>query len=620
MNKYVIGYCVLIDSLLCLILILFVGSFLAIGVTFDIHVTELLKALDIPLCVTFIVTNVLLYVRTAVMTEHMKIRRMPSKKVARIGSVVAISSGLFMLMVIAIAEAAIGNKNTNIFATLWNWHFGAVLHCSIFIIGGIGAIIETKFTLPKMEEPDPATFHGTARFAKGEEIEPLKLQARGGLLPGSVIIGPDGPGVIALPRMLSVQHGIILGGSGTGKTRGYFLPNCAWSRDTSIVVTDPKSELWQYTSGFHQRPLRYAPAEPEASQGFNWIPLCDDARISELCARAIMESGSRNEVQFWIDAETAYLAAIFAHTATLDEPTPLTAYRLFTRQRPGELMRQLLNSPSEVAREQANIFSQTDPKIKGSIVPAVAAKLQFMRDQAVARFTSASLQSPDFGVLRHYPTAVYWCLREQDISRLRPLTSLFFALMLEQIASEEMAEEESETPITMMLDEFANVGTIPEFATTHSLARGRGVAIWLGIQSLAQLEARYGRPNAQTILTNCATKIALHGLDFQTADYVSRMLGDTTVVVDRQSYTNGSSAGHSTTHSRTEHRRPLMTPDEVMRIGQNEALVRTSNWHPMRLEKMYYDETQNAARALALGQPVVGEPAAINEEEFADPL
>src|ERR1044071_4814428 len=111
--------------------------------------------------------------------------------------------------------------------------------------------------------------------------------------------------------------------------------------------------------------------------------------------------------------------------------------------------------------------------------------------------------------------------------------------MLEQIAGEEMAEGEPETPITMMLDEFANIGTIPDFATIISLARGRGVAIWLGIQSLTQLEARYGKANAQTILSNCATKIALHGLDVQTAEYVSRMLGDTTIVAQRISYNDG---------------------------------------------------------------------------------
>ncbi len=237
-------------------------------------------------------------------------------------------------------------------------------------------------------------------------------------------------------------------------------------------------------------------------------------------------------------------------------------------------------------------------------MPAVASKLQFMRDPNVARFTSASLEPPDFGELRRQPVAVYWCLREQDIARLRPLTSLFFAVMLEQVAGEEAPAGMQGVPVTMMLDEFANIGTIPDFATTISLARGRGVAIWIGVQSLAQLEARYGRPNAQTIITNCATKIALHGLDVQTAEYVSRMLGDSTVVVQRESRSMPESAlgGHATlTESRTEHRRPLLTPDEVTRLSESEAIVRTGNRHPMRLAKSYYDAPPRTASAGSLG-------------------
>jgi type IV secretion system protein VirD4 len=124
------------------------------------------------------------------------------------------------------------------------------------------------------------------------------------------------------------------------------------------------------------------------------------------------------------------------------------------------------------------------------------------------------------------------------------------------------------------------------------------------VQSLAQVEARYGRPNAQTIITNCATKIALHGLDVQTAEYVSRMLGDSTVVVQRESRSAPEvwSAGSATiTKQRTEHRRPLLTPDEVMRIGENEAIIRTGNRHPILAAKMYYDEPPRTAQATALG-------------------
>jgi type IV secretion system protein VirD4 len=505
----------------------------------------------------------------------------------------------------------LAQRSTNYqYPHLWdNFYSIGFVACALSAVFGWTALIAGILAATKpngSEEGDPAAFHGTARFATNSEVAELTTPSEQ-LAPGSFILSAEaeqGRGVVALPRLATAQHGIILGGSGTGKSRGYFLPNCAAARHTSLVVTDPKSELWTYTSGFHRRARRYAPSDPEASEGFNWIPLCRDARIAELCARAVMESGNTAKTdQFWIDAEAAYLAAIFAHASTLDNPTPLTAYRLFTRQKPEELLEQLLESPSETAREQAIIFSQTDPRIKGSIVPAVASKLQFMRDEKVARFTSATFEPPDFGELRRQSVAVYWCLREQDIARLRPLTSLFFAVLLEQVAGEEVPAGVQGVPITMMLDEFANIGTIPDFPTTISLARGRGVAIWIGVQSLAQLEARYGRPNAQTIITNCATKIALHGLDVQTAEYVSRMLGDATVVVERESTTHAGvfDTVASKSRSRTEHRRPLLTPDEVMRIGENEAIIRTGNRRPMRLTKGYYDEQPRTASAGALG-------------------
>ncbi len=455
---------------------------------------------------------------------------------------------------------------------------------------------------------DEDEYHGTARFATKKEIATLTVKRGDVPTSGGFILAPSEPdkgrkGQVVLPRIESVKHGLILGGSGTGKSRGYFLPNCAQSVGTSLVVTDPKSELWTLTSGFQERALRFAPAEPQATEGFNWIPLCSNARMAELCARAIMESGQKggNTDQFWIDAESAYLAAIFAHASTLAEATPLTAYRLFTRQTPDALLKQLLESSSETAREQAIIFTQTDPRLKGAIVPAVAARLQFLRDTNVQRFTSATASAPDFGRLRHEPTAIYWCLREQDIARLRPLTSLFFTVLLEQLAGEQVPDGVDGVPITMMLDEFANIGVIPEFETTVSLARGRGVAIWLGIQSLSQLDKSYGHSNAQTIISNCATKIALHGLDFQTAKSISDMLGERTIVAKRSSL-NFSTGGIGVGRSGTEHRRPLMTPDEVMRLSEQEAIIRTGNKYPMKLNKGYYDYPANTAITHPLGE------------------
>ena len=198
-------------------------------------------------------------------------------------------------------------------------------------------------------------------------------------------------------------------------------------------------------------------------------------------------------------------------------------------------MELFLSSHSPAAREQAIIFQQTHERMRGAITPVIAAKLQWMRDAAIARFTSATLTSPDFSTLRNSPSALFWCVREPDLARLRPLSSLFFTLLLEQLAAFS-TESGHAIPVNLFLDEFANIGLLPFFDTTISLARGRNLSIWLGIQSLSQLTARYGRANAQTILTNCATKIALSGLDVETAEYFSRSLGQKTECVPRRTY------------------------------------------------------------------------------------
>lgn len=463
--------------------------------------------------------------------------------------------------------------------------------------------------------------HGSAGWTSPERTLLFPTQAP--LAPGSFILSDSKPQRAVLPPQEAMRHGIIVGGSGTGKSRGYFLPNAAASTGTSLLCTDPKSELWNLTSGLHEHALRFAPMEPDSSECFNWIPLCKDPRISELCARAIVESGNTsNTEQAWIDTETAFLSGVFSHASTLPEPTPLSAYRLFTRQSVESLIDELLSSPSEAAREQATVFQQTQERMRGSIVPVVASKLQFLRDPLCSRFTSASTKATELGFLRRRPTAVYWCLRESDIARLRPLTTLFFSLLLEQLASEDGPG--ADVPTLMLLDEFANIGTIPNFETTISLARGRGVSIWLGVQSLGQLEARYGKANARTIISNCATKIALSGLDVESAEYFSRALGERTVSKRRLSthLATPISILGSYTATRMEHGRPLLTADEVRRIDSDQAIAIVSNRRPMLLSKSFFEGAQQPAptRSLGLARAINVEPRTVLPPEFPEEL
>lgn len=147
-----------------------------------------------------------------------------------------------------------------------------------------------------------------------------------------------------------------------------------------------------------------------------------------------------------------------------------------------------------------------------------------------------------------------------------------------------------------------------------SLARGRDIALWLGIQSLSQLNQTYGNHATQTIMSNCATKIALHGLDYQTAEYVSKMLGEKTVTHWRGNIGFGA-GGISIGSSGAEHRRQLLTADEVMRIEENESIVRVSNKYPMKLFKGYYDEEVNTFPMNFSLTEIYGEKEASEDEE-----
>lgn len=492
--------------------------------------------------------------------------------------------------------------------------FGAMIG-----VGLMAFIPVSQVRALRREDEQAKSTHGTARLANDDEIKEFLL-AKGELMPaGSFYLGQAKSGPVVLPRSMAVKGGVIVGGMGSGKTRGYSMPNAAWVRGTSLALFDPKDELFGKTSGFHKMARKYAPANPNASECFNWIMLCKEARMAELCARGLITPNTTPATEaYWVNGEVALLAALCAHTATLSEPTPLTAYRLLTRQTDAQLEEQLRNSSSEVAQEQALIFYQkTEPKHRNSFTTGVVNALQFMRDPEVARFTSAGVEPPDFGRMRREAMAVYYCVREQDIERLKSLTSLFFTILLEQIAGEEIKEGEPSVPITLILDEFGNLGTIPNFASTLTLARGRDVAIWIYLQALSQLPARYGHDDGKTILNAPSTKVFLNGLDVDTAEYASRMSGDTTVVDYVKSHTKPGIPflGHSsTTRSRTTHRRRVLTADEVMRIGEDEALIRTGNRRPMILEKIYYDEPACKAEA-----PRLGDARALNLQPAPSP-
>jgi type IV secretion system protein VirD4 len=408
----------------------------------------------------------------------------------------------------------------NPFLVFWSPYYWVVV-VALFAIGGLVLLGPTP--------GGPPTSHGSARWADRGDLKRAGLFASTKELPepGALLLAPYSTRAhIRRPPPGAQLHALIVGPSGSGKTRGVFMPNCAAARG-SFVATDPEGELWRETSGYHERAWRFAPREPGASRGFNWIPLCRDERLGRQLARAVLQlEADRHEEAFWTLADLRLCAALFAHAASLDVPTPATAYHLLQRS-PDALLAELAGSPVPSARAAAAQLAGLRDHVRAGIVLSVADKLSFLDDPALLRFTSAELRAPDFTELQRRPIGVYWILHEQDVALLQPLSTLFFALLIDQLS-----RGRGDVPVTLFFDEFANIGPVPDFPTTISVARGRGLSLVLGVQSLSQLDGIYGRDGAETIATNCATEVVLHGLSHRSAEEVSRALGAYTLAYE----------------------------------------------------------------------------------------
>jgi type IV secretion system protein VirD4 len=138
--------------------------------------------------------------------------------------------------------------------------------------------------------------------------------------------------------------------------------------------------------------------------------------------------------------------------------------------------------------------------------------------------------------------------------------------------------------LLLMIDEFASLGRLDMFADSLALIAGYGIKACLIAQDLSQIHAAYGHDEA--ITSNCHTRVAFTPNRIETARLLSQMAGEATV---RHAHRTFSSTGASL--SEPEVARPLVTPDEVTRLGSDEDLIFTSGQPAIRATKIrYYTE------------------------------
>ena len=145
-------------------------------------------------------------------------------------------------------------------------------------------------------------------------------------------------------------------------------------------------------------------------------------------------------------------------------------------------------------------------------------------------------------------------------------------------------------PVFFILDEFANIGRIPDFDKKISTSRSRGIQFSVILQNLDQLEAVYEK-SYETIMGNCDTHVFLGSNSYKTVEYFSKALGEKTI--SRQSKSkNADKHWHTTGFGDSEQimGRALMTPDELRRMDNNLCIIYEKGIKPVKAKKFYFFE------------------------------
>lgn len=404
---------------------------------------------------------------------------------------------------------------------------------------------------------------------------------------------------------------LCIGGSGTGKSRFFVMPNLERGL-SSVVVTDPKGELLRQCrpgleeAGFQVRVLNLI--DFVASDGFNPMAYLRPGHEPEdvaLLVRTIIANTSTPGQKpsggdpFWERAEAALLNALVAFVAAtapveqrhLGEVMDLLSRMQASKDDALSPVDELFLHAAEFGQgselltyavSQYRVYQQAAAKTSASILVTTGARLAPLHIPAIRRILSTDSLALDR--VGQEKTAIFAVISDSD-KQFAWLSALMFSMFFQR--SVWLADQQPDgmlpVPVTCWMDEFANIGRLPDFEIAMATVRSRGISAVLMIQALGQGKALYGDAWT-TIMGNCDTVLFLGSQDQETRKWVAEALGKETIRTVDSSISHGRRGGGSRNVKTIA--RDLLSADEVGRLPGGEAIVLVRGLPPFRGRKL----------------------------------
>lgn len=446
--------------------------------------------------------------------------------------------------------------------------------------------------------------HGSAAFATDKQARVLLPADGSGLLVGRALRKPW-----PMLRYDGEAHLITIAPTRSGKGVGTIIPNLLTAR-RAILCVDPKGENARITATVRQGFGLVHVLDPFgvsglASSAFNPMDAIDAGSVdvaedaATLADALVADPPHQVQDAHWNEEAKALLTGLILLVATDDDParrTLNTVRELITLSPDGfyDLLQAMQKNDAAnglIARAANRHLSKSEREAAG-VLSSAQRHTHFLDSP---RMTAVMARSEfTFADLKHEAATVFLVLPPDRLDAYARWLRLIIAQALTTIARTPSAPTGSpQPPILFLLDEFAALGRLEAVERAFGLMAGYGIQLWPILQDIHQLRAAYGARSG-TFLSNAGLIQIFNVNDTDTAEWVSRALGDMTEIYETDSRSTNwpSEIGQGTNRSEgtATHmtKRALLTPDEVRRMESDLSILFKAGAAPIMAQKLRY--------------------------------
>lgn len=453
--------------------------------------------------------------------------------------------------------------------------------------------------------------YGTAGYMTEDEKKRIIKEERDIRQTQGIILGADlnSGNILSIPHDSRLNRNIaVCGSQGSMKSRAFarnMILQCV-RRGESMFITDPKSELYEDTAAYLKQNgyvvCQWNLINLDNSDAWDCLGEISDGELIDTFVDVVIRNTTDKFDHFYDNVEMDLLKALCLyvyHEYEEKNRTFAEAYKLLINQSLEAIDGIFDNLPtSHPAKGPYRLFSKAE-KVKGNAVLGLGTRLQIMQNEKVQKITS--YREIDL-TLPGREKCAYFCITSDQDSTYDVLATLFVSFLCIKLVRFADRQEDRKLPVSVqfILDEFPNIGIVPDFKKKLATARSRNLGMSILYQNIPQLQNRYPDGQWEEILGGCDTSLFLGCNDMTTATYFSSRSGEVTVGVSsvRKSFSTIRMSNYVPDYSETSSvgKRMLLLPDEILRFPLDQAIVIIRGQKILKVRKFDYSKHPEAKK------------------------